>query len=1052
MKLRSAAAIVFCALFSGALQAAAQSTASATLRGTVTDQSGAVIPGAEVSVLNLDTGHEVRLRTNPDGDYMVTPLPPGRYRLRVSAPGFAEAVHPGLALAVRQTATLNLRLQVGPRTEQLTVTVPPSQLALDNAEISSLVAELSVRSLPINGRRWEDFALLTPAVSEDGGFGLVSFRGLSGLYNNTLVDGADNNQAFFSESRGRTRPPYIFSSASIKEFQVITQNYSAEFGRAAGGVVNAVTRSGGNEMHGEAFYFVRTRGMLAQDPLAKARGEPKPDELRQQSGFALGGPVRRDRLFLFGSYDHQARDFPLTVVPRDANFAAACTVPECRPALAFIDGLLGVRPRRGDQDVLLLRPDWNLNVQHRLSGVFNLHRWRSPNGILRDPVLNDAVEAQGRDEARTEFLTVALNSTFSPAISNEFRFQTGRDFETQKQNTSGPLLDLTGFRAIRAGMREFLPRAAFPNEKRFQWMDHFTWVKGRHLLKVGADVNYVRDTVRQVFRGGGIYRWRTVNDFARDFAGTCAVNGGRCYRDFAQAVDPITGDGSGSFTTTDWNFYAQDSFQANDSLLLSLGLRYELQAMPRPHRPNPLVPANARLNTDRNNVAPRIALAWQPGALPSSVVRAGYGLFYGRIPNSTLFTHLFQNGVSQQGFSFLPTNCAAPFFPNVVFPPPSTAPLGPPAPGLPTPSVQSPPPGCAIDPARATVTTLAPDFVNPLVHQADLGIEMELGRDWRVAATYLMSRANRLPVFLDANVAPSTTTVTYEIAGEDGRRLQTVELPLYTARLDDRLGVVQTGQSSVNAWYHALVLEVQKRLSHGFQLRAHLTVAKATDNGVLPGALGTFSGTLIPVNPFDLGREHALSDLDVRRRFVLHAYWELPWKNSRSQLGRALADDWTLSTIGQVRDGNPLSAFDFGSPACSVNGGLTCGSADPFGVPAFTHRAPHLGRNIFYGERSGLATVDLRLGRNIPLGEDRRLELFWEAFNLFNRTHFTSHNSRAFEFVRPGASGATTGLPCEAEAGIAGCLFPLPGFLEPELSGTRLVGARQMQLGVRLIF
>lgn len=1036
------------ALLAGPANCLAQTVAGSTLQGTVTDPAGGVVPGAEVWIVHVATGFTRALKTTESGRYMALSLPPGRYDVRVAAPGFAGKILSGVEVAVGQTVTLDVRLEVGSRTEVVTVTESPPLLEPDRTEISSIVGERAVRNLPIDGRRWEDFVLLTPAVAEDGGFGLVSYRGLSGLYNNNLVDGADNNQAFFSESRGRSRLPYSYSLASVQEFQVITQNYSAEFGRAAGGIVNAVTRSGGNRVHGEVFYFFRDDAILAQDPLAKASGQLEPEERRQQFGVAVGGPVVHDRVFFFLSYDQQLRNFPITVAPQDPDFAVGCTIPECGPAMDFIRSLLGVRPRKGNENVFLLRPDWVLSPRHRLSSVFNLLRWSSPNGILRDPVVNDAVEAQGRDSVRAEFWLVTLQSTLSPTTLNEFRFQYGRDFEFQKQNTSGPLLDLRSFRALRIGMREFLPRTAFPNEKRLQWSDSLAWVRGRHALKGGADINYVRDTVIQVFRGGGIYRWRNANDFARDFAGTC----GRCYRDFVQAVDPVTGDGHGFFSTTDWNFYVQDTIKLRPNLLLNVGLRYELQQMPEPLRPNPAVPMNSTLNTDTNNLAPRLALAWQPSGLAKMVVRTGYGIFYGRTQNSTIFTHLFQNGVFQQAFSFGPTNCAAPIFPNLVFSPPSTAPLRPPAPGLPTPVVQPPPPGCVLNPSAAVVTTLAPDFANPLVHQADLVVEYELAKDWSVSASYLMSRTNRLPLFLDSNVAPATGTVSYQIGDAGGNPLGTVTLPFYSSRLDPSVGAVQTGFSAVNAWYHGLVLEVKKRFSHGFQLDSHLTISKATDNGVLPGAVGTFSSTLVPVDPFDLKREYALSDLDLRRRFVVSAYWELPWKTLKSPAGKILANHWKLSTIWQIRDGNPQTALVLGSPACAVNGGLTCGSIDPFGFPAFIYRAPHLGRNLFHGRRSGRATVDLRVGREFPLGEERRLEFFWEAFNLSNRTHFTGFNTLAFEFVPPGTTGTTTRPVCPASPGSNGCLFPLPDFLEPERSGTRLLGARQMQFGFRLVF
>ena len=1039
-------------LFLLAMTAVAQAPAAGALQGTVTDPTGAVVPGAEVEIRNEATDERRLVRTNDYGRYVASPLTPGTYRVTFSSPGFKVRVVEPVQVSVGQTVTLDVHLEVGSPMITSVGPVEPEPPDPMRTEVSSFVEETALRNLPLNGRRWEDLVLLTPAVTEDGGNGLISYRGLSGLYNSNLVNGVDNNQAFFSETRGRSRLPYIYSLATVQEFQVITQNYSAESGRAAGGIVNAVTRSGTNRLHGELFYFFRDDALLAQDPLAKARAQPKPDERQQQFGAALGGPLVQSRLFWFGAYDQQLRNFPFTVVPQDPNFAAACTIPECPAAMDFIRSLLGVRPRQGDLNLFLVKLDWFNGGTHSLSGVVNYVNWRSPNGILRDPVVNDAAEALGGDDVRAEFFIFKWDVIPTPRIVNQFRFHLGRDFEFQEQNTSGPLVDLTGFRAIRLGMREFLPRVAFPNEKRFQGSDNLTVSKGRHFLTFGADVNHTRDSVVQVFRGGGIYRWRTANDFALDFAGACPTNGGRCYRDFFQAIDPFAGDGSASFATTDWAFYVQDSLKLGRGLLLNLGLRYELQQMPEPQRPNPAVPMTAVLNTDINNFAPRVALAWQPGGLESLVLRTGYGIYYGRTPNSTIFSHLFQNGVSQQAFRFTPNNCAAPIFPNVVFPPPPGAPLGPPAPGLPAPVVQAPPPGCVINPSASVVTTLTPDFVNPLVHQAEANVEYQFAPDWTVSATYLLSRSNRLPVFLDSNVAPATGTVSYAIGDAAGNLSETITLPFYSQRLNPALGAIQTGLSVVNAWYHGVVVELKKRFSRGFYVDAHLTVSKATDNGVVPAALGTFSGSSVPVDPFDLRREHALSDLDARRRFVFHAYWELPWSKPQSPAGKVFLNGWRLSAIGQFRDVTPRTAQVIGAPVCAVNGGLTCGSVDGFGFPAVIYRAPHLGRNTFFGRRSGRATVDLRVGRSFSLGEGKRLEFAADAFNLFNRTHFTAFNTLAFDFVQPGATAATSGLSCPVQPGINGCLFPRPDFLEPERAGTRILGARQLQFSLRFFF
>jgi hypothetical protein len=242
----------------------AQTIAGGQIVGVVQDPTGAVIPGAQVVVRNVATGTERTLTTSEVGRYQALNLRSGEYEVTVEQTGFATMRHTGIVLEVGSTATVNITLQVAATAEIITVMEDAAIVEPDRIAYTITVSQAAVENLPINGRRWENFVLLTPTVQPDGDFGLVSYRGISGLYNNNMVDGADNNQAFFSEARGRTRTSYTVSQAAIKEFQVGTSNFSSEFGRAAGGTVNAVTKSGGNALHGEAFYFIRDDAFNAQ--------------------------------------------------------------------------------------------------------------------------------------------------------------------------------------------------------------------------------------------------------------------------------------------------------------------------------------------------------------------------------------------------------------------------------------------------------------------------------------------------------------------------------------------------------------------------------------------------------------------------------------------------------------------------------------------------------------------------------------------------------------------------------------------------------------------
>ena len=265
--------------------ATAQTAGTGAIQGTVKDQSGAVVPGAEVTVKNVDTGTERKFATTDSGLYVAPYLQPGRYEVRVKKEGFAEVVRQGFRVEVGQTVPLDIELPLKSTQEVVTVTSEAGLVETEKTEVSQTVNPDQVENLPVTGRRWENLALLTPGVAEDGGFGLITFRGISALYNNNMVDGADNNQAFFSEARGRTRIAYGYSINSIREFQVQTAAYSAEYGRAAGGVVNAVTKSGTNDWHGDFFYFIRDKYFLARDPVVNVTPVLLPGATTTITGF-----------------------------------------------------------------------------------------------------------------------------------------------------------------------------------------------------------------------------------------------------------------------------------------------------------------------------------------------------------------------------------------------------------------------------------------------------------------------------------------------------------------------------------------------------------------------------------------------------------------------------------------------------------------------------------------------------------------------------------------------------------------------------------------------
>src|SRR5574341_911485 len=437
-------AIAFCAF-----SAMAQSTTQGAISGTVNDPNGAAVAGATVTVKNIGTNKEVTITTDDAGSFKTVNLDPGNYSVTVNAGGFA-AVTQNAVVEVGRATELTVALSPQGVSGVVNVTAEAPVINTSQQDFSSNINQTSINELPINGRRWSNFVILSPGATPDGQFGLVSFRGISGLLNNNTVDGGDNNQAFFSEERGRTRISYVISQSAIREFQVNTSNYSAEYGRAAGGVTNAVTKSGTNQLRGDAFYFQRNNEWGARNPLAfqtvlvngvSNRIGIKPEDVRHQFGGTLGGPIVKDKLFFFFSYDQQKRNFPglsifsapnfLDGVNRTALTGKGLTTAQIDDTLAFLTSLTGTVPRRGDQRLILPKIDWQINSRNTCSINYNRLRWDSPAGIQTQATNTRGRASFGDDFVKVDWGTARLTSTISPTLVNEFRVQYARDFEFQ---------------------------------------------------------------------------------------------------------------------------------------------------------------------------------------------------------------------------------------------------------------------------------------------------------------------------------------------------------------------------------------------------------------------------------------------------------------------------------------------------------------------------------------------------------------------------------------------------------------------------------------------
>jgi hypothetical protein len=1027
----------------------AQTTGSGTINGTVRDPSQGAIPGANVTIRNADTGIDRNVLTNEAGVYSAPFLQPGRYEINVGKPGFTSLARKDLTLQVGQTLTIDLEMPVQAREETVTVTGEAPVVDTEKTEVSQVVSQTQQENLPLAGRRWENFALLTPNTTVDGGTGLVSYRGISALYNASAVDGTNNNQAFFSESKGRTATgvPYVYSMDSIREFQVTSSNYSAELGQAAGGVVNAVTKSGGNELHGDLFYYLRYPTWNALDPINKSKGiYTQPTHQWQQFGGSVGGPIKKDRLFYFLTYDGSRKVTP-TSYASFATFPLACpaavSATQCAAANNYFSSQLGSRPKFANQNIGFVKLDYQLNAKNHASASFNGDNFVSPNSYATSATNNNnSVTATGPATTHERIFVAALDSTLSSSTINTLRFQWSRDLEIQGNNSPGPNVSVANVMAY--GMPNALPRPAFPDEHRYQFSNVLSHVRGAHTLKMGGDANFIHELLINLFQGGGVYSYSGATAFPNWVADVMGINlgdglTGRHFSTFVQVNDPVTGVGKDDFYNKDFAGFFEDSWKAKSKLTLNLGVRYDLQWIPQPPRPNTATPLTtlytSTIHIDKHNFGPRLGLAWE--AARGTVIRAGYGMFYAKTSNSTYYATRVENGVFQQTFNCNPTTCPGLSFPNLIFTPPGGTPVAPFAGAL-TPVVTPfVPPG-----NTATTRGQSPNWSNPRVHEGEVSIEHQLPFASSISASYIFSRALRLPMFIDTNIAPSTTTRAYDVTDAGGATQGTVSVPFYTNRIDPT-GPVLTGFSDVNSWYNSVVLTYRKRMDRGVEFVFNYTLSKATDGGQVPGQFGTFNGTDSPIDPYNRKLEYGLSDLNQTNRFSGNVIW-IPGftKNLSNPVARNIFDGFRFSTIVLFTSGQPVTGTINGFPSGGPAGGLTGGVVNNSGTALSSSRFPGLPRNSFTGP--GLENIDFRISREFRIREIARLSFHGEAFNLFNHTNFFSVNTTQYNFTAAG-SGVCSGHT-------NGCVAANPAFQTPTVSSNNLYGARQLQIVGKLTF
>jgi hypothetical protein len=632
-------------------------------------------------------------------------------------------------------------------------------------------------------------------------------------------------------------------------------------------------------------------------------------------------------------------------------------------------------------------------------------------------------------------------------------------------------------------MPNALPRLAEPDETRYQATDVFSYNHGHHSLKFGGDANIVHEIMINLYQGGGLYSYSgtalaNFQNWAEDSyagqAGDTATNAGKLYSTFVQTIDNINGPtaaaGGDNFYMKMFDGFAEDMWTLRSNLTLNLGVRYDIQLTPNPLHPNTSSAIAAAYNTTIKNVEdrvqPRIGLSWSPQ--PSTVVRAGYGLFSGLNQGSTYYAMRVENGVYQENFSFVGGSAATAIFPNVLFPIPSVDPnisnaLHPT--GANAPIAQLPFPSAGFTTGLIpSFHGLSPNFVPPLTHEMDLSVEQQLPGKIALSVGYVGSRALRLPVFVDANLIGQTPhgLRTYAVTNKAGATSSLTE-PFYLTsdRANTALGSLDTGFSVANSWYHSLAVSFRRPFANGLEVLANETWSKALDDDQIAGNGGTFYGGNPPLDPNNIRAEHGPSDLDLRNRFVGSVVYQSKLF-ADSKVFKYGIDPFTFSGTYIAQSGLPVVAALSGYPGSSsassalagADGGVTGGVMSSGSGTATAGRPPQIGRN---SQRApGLQDLDLRVSRDIHIHDGIKLQLLGEAFNPANHRIITSVNSTYSTYVAPGSSCSASSASVASGATFGGCLNPYvsatAGFDTPSGTNNLLYGPRQLQVSAKLFF
>jgi hypothetical protein len=918
-------------LFIGsAHQINAQSQAlNGQIEGVVTDATGAAIPNASITIKNNETGSERQVTSDESGVYRAPLLPLGTYQIIVEAPNFKRLVREGITLTTGQTATVDLGLETGDVSATVTVTSDAPIADAAKIDVGRVMNTREVQNLPLVSRNPYNYALLQANVTgrPNAEFGVprINANGYTRRTNYQL-DGNNNTQA----DRGGIRLMPI-SDTFISEVQLVTNGFSAEFGNTPGLIMNAVTPSGTNAVHGSASYRFRRTPFYAR-PFQYTSVLDLPKTTADNLTFAIGGPIIKDRWHFYGGYEYVDRDLTAEsgrlVTINAANQAAL--VASGVPASAFVAAI----PTSQKVNFYIVRTDAQLNDNNRLTGRFNYFDNNSPNNIGGG--LN-TLERSIDFIDKSYSLGVQLASVITPKILNEFRFQyakrDSRNFANANSGT-GPSIIVTGVANFGAPEND---DTIAPLQVTTQFQDNITWSFGNHSVKVGGGLNRIDDE-------------RKSNVFARytfpNLAAYLNARNGTAPRGYTNYIEAF-GTPEIKYKSTFYNFFAQDDWKATRKLKINYGVRYDLYDIPDA-RSDSLFAASQKFKVDKNNFAPRLGIVYglRGGDLPT-VIRASAGIYY-----DTVYLDFYQRAIQNNGsprffnFTFAPATAGSPAFPTTL----GSLPAG------------------AVLPVQS-IETIAPDFENMYAIHTNFQIEQALTTDISVTAGFIHSSGRHIPLYRNINRINPTSTLS------DGRPIYSNTINA-TTRLDPRFNNILLAESVGTSNYNALTLQLNKRFSKGYQFSVNYTLSKSEDDAPEQNLVATQIGNLVVQDPSNRERDFGPSLADQRHTFVM-SFVGRPQFEFENKTLRYLVNNNQFGIIATANSGERFNIV----AATDINLDGFTGSDNPVGI----------GRNS--GVTPKQFNVDLRYSRFFNFTERFRLEVFGEFVNIFNINSVFQFNS-----------------------------------------------------------